>query len=180
MKRSLLPLTTGFAVLLGIAVAAYATVKTLAPAHISTAPAELAQATPDATIDDATIDIGERGDYLEIDLSTISSTVELTGTDPEAIALAAFGTGDIAEGEGSPEQIVTVNTDTPDQVIVIVTQTGLLDDSVRGIQYRVDFAPDTSDSNPSANGQWRMAWAGRQQTCYPGRGPQVWTTKLCI
>lgn len=174
MKHSLLPLTTGFAVVLGIAVAAYATVKTFAPAPVAIDSSELAQATPDATID-----IGERRDYLEIDLSTISSTIELAGTDPEAIALAAFGMDNLETAEGSPEQIVTINTDTPNQAIVIITQTGLLDDSVRGIQYRVDFEPDTLDSNSSSTAQWRVVWSGRQQTCYPGRGPQVWTTKLC-
>jgi hypothetical protein len=58
-----------------------------------------------------------------------------------------------------------------DQAVVNLTQTGLPDDSVEGMRYRLEFVPEGT--------QWRMAWAGRQVRCRPDRGSQTWTTELC-
>ncbi|EDX73852.1 hypothetical protein MC7420_5732 [Coleofasciculus chthonoplastes PCC 7420] len=114
-----------------------------------------------------------REDYRSIDLSQQTDRTSLTGSDPKAIALSAFGNRDSNTDSAS----VDVSYPKPDQAIVILTQTRLKDDSVRGIRYRVEF-----QKNPSAqaNEQWQMIWAGSQFKCYPERGHQDWSPELCL
>ncbi len=120
--------------------------------------------------------VQERGRYSAIDLNQLSPDLSLTGSEPKALALAAFGTGEAREQEGAFQETVSVNTNNPQRVIVTITYTGLLDDSVHGIRYRVDFEPITSSSGKS---QSQMVWAGQQYTCQPGRGATNWTRELC-
>lgn len=91
------------------------------------------------------------------------------GPAPEAIALAAFGLEEPTEGNFN--QAVEVVEQTSERAIVTLTQTGLLDDSVEGVRYWLEF-----DAGENA---WEMVWAGRQVRCYAGRGSQEWTTELC-
>ena len=94
---------------------------------------------------------------------------QLVGTDPEQIALDAFGMDD--PGEGNFTQEVTVVEQTETDAVVTLTQTGLLDDSVEGMRYWLEFT--------AADNQWEMVWAGRQVRCQPNRGSQEWATDLC-
>lgn len=118
------------------------------------------------------ISLGKRGDYEKIDLDTLaqsdSQEANLVGDDPETIVLEQFGFSQLRE---SQEQKVTVQYPQDNQAIVILTQTGLLDDSVAGIRYRVELV-----SNQET---WRVVWVGRQYKCQPGRGHQDWSTQLC-
>ncbi|WP_204141364.1 hypothetical protein [Halomicronema sp. CCY15110] len=107
-----------------------------------------------------------RAAYSEVPLPPAE---QLVGTDPEAIALAAFGMAD--PGEGNFAQEVTVDEQTATDAVVTLTQTGLLDDSVEGMRYRLEFT--------AADNQWEMMWAGRQVRCQPNRGSQEWATDLC-
>ncbi|MGF1519448.1 MAG: hypothetical protein ACFCVB_16830 [Nodosilinea sp.] len=56
--------------------------------------------------------------------------------------------------------------------LVLLTQTGLADDSVNGMRYRLEFVPDGD--------QWQLDWAGRQVRCQAGRGSEDWSTDLCL
>lgn len=107
-----------------------------------------------------------RGVYNEVPLPPDDQRF---GDDPEQIALDAFGMSD--PGEGNFAQTVTVDEPSDAQAVVTLTQTGLLDDSVEGMQYRLEFA--------AGEGQWELVWAGRQVRCYPGRGSQDWSTERC-
>lgn len=122
---------------------------------------------------DASTIVLDRDGYTAIDLEQLPASVSLTGDDPKAIALAAFGTKEPIEGQF--EQEVLVTTETAQQVIVTITQLGLPDDSIKGLRYRVEFQPETA----SGGSQWQMIWAGRQQTCQPGRGSPDWTKDPC-
>jgi len=104
--------------------------------------------------------------YSEVPLPPEDQRV---GADPEEIALAAFGMDD--PGEGNFAQEVTVDEQTATDAVVTLTQTGLLDDSVDGMRYRLEFA--------AIDNQWEMVWAGRQVRCQPNRGSQEWSTDLC-
>lgn len=97
----------------------------------------------------------------------------MIGDDPKAIAVAAFG--DVDSEGGSRD--VQVEYPEPDRAVVIITQTGVADDSVRAIRYRAELIPTTKSSQTGK--QWKMVWAGSQFTCHPGRGHQDWSTKLC-
>jgi hypothetical protein len=114
-----------------------------------------------------------RENYRSIDLSQQADRTSLTGSDPKAIALSAFGSSDADTDSAT----VDVSYPQSDQAIVILTQTGLKGDSVQDIRYRVEF-----QKNPSAqaNEQWQMIWAGSQFKCYPGRGHQDWSPELCL
>jgi len=92
------------------------------------------------------------------------------GSNPKQIALEAFG---LAEpGEGNFSQTVEVLEQTSSQALLTLLQTGLPDDSVEAMRYRMEF---------EAQGpQWQLVWVGRQQVrCRPGRGSQDWSTDLC-
>ncbi|HIK46733.1 MAG TPA: hypothetical protein IGR64_17940 [Leptolyngbyaceae cyanobacterium M65_K2018_010] len=107
-----------------------------------------------------------RSAYSEVALPAADT---LVGDDPQQIALATFGMTD--PGEGNFAQEVAVVDQSNSQAVVALTQTGLLDDSVAGMRYRLEFVTEGS--------QWRLDWAGRQVKCQPNRGSQDWTTDLC-
>jgi len=110
--------------------------------------------------------IAERSAYSEVPLPP---EADRYGTNPEQIALQAFGAAEPAEGNFSQE--VELLEETPDGAVVILTQSGLLDDSVEGMRYRLEFE--------SGENQWELVWAGRQVRCWPDRGSQEWSTELC-
>lgn len=111
----------------------------------------------------------ERDNYSAINLAQINT---LTGSNPQEIAIAAFGIQE--QQEGNFQQSVSVDDSNPQQVIVTIEQNNLPDDSVQDIRYRVEFEPIENQA------QWRMVWAGRQQRCRPSRGSQDWTTEACV
>jgi hypothetical protein len=127
-----------------------------------TAPSDTSQ----TDTDPATESMSGRSAYGEISLP---SEAVRSGMEPEQIALAAFGMETPMEGNFSQE--VTLVEQTAEIAIVTLTQTGLLDDSVEGMRYWLEFAADEN--------AWEMVWAGRQVRCYPGRGSQDWSTELC-
>lgn len=117
----------------------------------------------------------ERDAYVPIDVSQIPSDAFENMTDPKTIAIALFGVEEPDAVEGNFEQQVSLDETSSDRVIVTLTQLNQADDSVRDVRYRLEFEP-TAESDDA---QWRLVWAGRQQRCWQGRGPQEWTTELC-
>jgi hypothetical protein len=114
-----------------------------------------------------------RENYKPISLTKIADGKALAGNDPKAIALSAFGN---VESEGGSRD-VTVDYPQPNQAIVTITQTGVADDSVGAIRYRVELQPEKSAQTGK---QWEIVWAGSQVKCHPGRGHQDWSTELCL
>lgn len=96
---------------------------------------------------------------------------ELTGDDPNAIALALFGMKEPIEGQFSEE--ITVLESEGFKRTLLLTQINLPDDSVKGMRYRLNFEFDQSQ------GKWQLVEVGRQFTCYRGESPDQWTTELC-
>ena len=107
-----------------------------------------------------------RSAYSEVPLP---AEAQRFGADPEQIALDAFGLEE--PGEGNFTQVVTTVEQIPTMATVILTQTGLLDDSVEGMRYWLEFAAEED--------AWKMVWVGRQVRCYPNRGSQDWAIELC-
>ncbi|HSM83270.1 MAG TPA: hypothetical protein VLS96_16410 [Nodosilinea sp.] len=99
----------------------------------------------------------------------VSVPEDAVGENPTSIALATFGSTE--PGEGNFEETVEVVEETADGALVLFTQTGLADDSVNGMRYRLEFVPEGD--------QWRLDWAGQQVRCQPNRGSQEWSTDLC-
>jgi hypothetical protein len=107
-----------------------------------------------------------RSTYSEV---TLPPEDQRLGADPKQIALDTFG---LAEpGEGKFSQTVEVGEQSSTQAVVTLLQTGLADDSVGAMRYRMEFEAKGS--------QWQLVWVGRQVQCRPGRGSQEWSTHLC-
>lgn len=128
---------------------------------------------------DNPVDQQNRSDYTAIDLSTIvNNSVDLNRNeadqiiveDPKTTILEEFGFSQMQESQNQEIEAICPDSN---QVIVTLTQTGLLDDSVAGMRYRAEF---TSHEE----GSWQLLWLGRQQKCYPGRGNTDWSTELCV
>lgn len=141
-------------------------------ASVEPSPDSPSNSTPQQNFSSAQMLTANRESYRAIDLSQIESRTNLTGSDPEAIALSAFGNTDA----NLDSSTIDVSYPQLDQAIVILTQTGLKDDSVQAIRYRVEFQKNPSDQ---ANEPWQMIWAGSQFKCYPRRGHQEWSPELC-
>ncbi|MDG2990142.1 hypothetical protein L3556_04210 [Candidatus Synechococcus calcipolaris G9] len=127
-----------------------------------------------------------REDYDEINLEELPADGPLVGVDPEALAVAVFMPPvppEEAREVRPVDTVMVVNPSRTDQaidqtVVVVLSRVGLLDDSVRGIRYRVELQP-TSSTNDSETPEWQMVWAGRQYLCQPMRGSQDWSSDLC-
>ena len=96
-------------------------------------------------------------------------SANLSGADPLTLAQALYGATEPVEGNYS-EDLKTLSSSDQQQVLLF-TQMGLLDDSVRGMRHRLEFEPQ--------GGLWQLTWTGRQVTCWPGRGHQDWSTQPC-
>ena len=107
-----------------------------------------------------------RSSYSEIPLPPEDQRL---GADPKQIALDTFGLA--APGEGNFSQTVEVVEQSPTQALLTLLQTGLLDDSVEAMRYRMEFEAKGT--------QWQLVWVGRQVRCRSGRGSQEWSTALC-
>ncbi|MFZ0789516.1 MAG: hypothetical protein WAM94_07825 [Chromatiaceae bacterium] len=92
------------------------------------------------------------------------------GADPQVMARDLYGTDESVEGDYT-EEVIKLAASADDQV-VLFTRMGLPDDSVRGMRYRLEFAPQ--------GGEWVLIWAGRQRICWPGRGHGDWGTASCL
>ena len=121
---------------------------------------------PEAETGSETVSQEGRSAYSEVPLPAEGQRF---GADPEQIALEAYGIAEPGEGNFSQE-VMTVDQSST-QAVVVLTQTGLLDDSVEGMRYWLEFE--------AGEAQWELVWVGRQVRCYPGRGAQDWTTDLC-
>jgi hypothetical protein len=93
----------------------------------------------------------------------------IVGPDPMILAQTLYGSGEPVEGNYSeaPELL----SETAAMQVVLFTQVGLPDDSVRGQRHRLEFEPRGAD--------WILTWVGRQVQCWPGRGHEHWSTEPC-
>lgn len=94
------------------------------------------------------------------------------GTDPMAMVFAARQPSTDLTGA---EQI-KLNYPSAEKAVVLVTKTGLADDSVAATRMRYEFAPvDTAEGTR----QWQLTQVTEQNKCQPNRGAQDWTGDLC-
>ncbi|NJK64226.1 MAG: hypothetical protein HC921_17415 [Synechococcaceae cyanobacterium SM2_3_1] len=116
--------------------------------------------------DPATDYSAERAEYLEI----ANASVDVSGADPVQMASEIFGSqGTVTEGNFVEEIVVSKQDE--NTTVILVTQTGLADDSIEGIRYRLEFIPKGNE--------WLLNWAGQQMRCRRGEGAQEWTTEIC-
>lgn len=108
-----------------------------------------------------------RDQYVPVDLPG-----DRTTRDIEAFTQEHFG---LTERLGMEEETLTLNMPDTNRAEAVLTLTGLADDSIRAIRYRLEFVLQEDGLT------WELVWAGRQQQCW--RGPTArdeWTTELCL
>lgn len=112
----------------------------------------------------------DRTGYAPVPLSSLLPEASIPeGPTPKAVVLSLLGFSELRE---SQKQQIEVSYPSADRAVVILTQTGLLDDSVAGLRYRAELVSDGSS--------WRLSWVGRQQKCRARRGHQDWSPEPCI
>ena len=116
----------------------------------------------------------DRNRYTPINLDTLSSDTALTGTDPKSIAQSLVK---LPAAEGNSQTRTAVSIQKGQSAVVMMSQVGLADDSVQGIRYRFEFEPQGVVDDEE---EWQLVWLGRQQLCWPGRGPEEWTNQSCL
>jgi len=97
-------------------------------------------------------------------------TGDTVGADPQTLVRALYGSSESVEGNYT-EETVTLS-DTGGTQVVLFSRLGLPDDSVRGMRHRLELVPKDT--------QWQLTLAGRQVTCWPGRGHEDWGTAPCL
>ncbi|KAI9133179.1 hypothetical protein [Acaryochloris sp. CCMEE 5410] len=116
----------------------------------------------------------DRNRYTLISLDTVSRETALTGTDPKSIALSLV---ELPDTEGDSQKRTSVSIQKGQSAVVMMSQVGLADDSVQGLRYRFEFEPQGMIEDEE---KWQLVWMGRQQLCWPGRGPEKWTNQPCL
>ena len=122
-------------------------------------------APPNTAADDAINADPGRAPFEEVPLPAAN----LVGPDPLALAQSLYGLNEPVEGNYSQEPELL--SETAARQVVLFTQVGLPDDSVRSQRHRLEFVPQGA--------QWRLDWAGRQVQCWPERGHADWSTAPC-
>ena len=114
---------------------------------------------------DGSIPVGEFGAYVQREepewrRSPLRSSLEFVGHDqPEATVTTLTERTDYLEGAGP--------------ATVVLTHSGLGDDSVRAVRYVLRF-------ESREDGTWRLVSARWAQRCAPGRGHQRFSLEPCI
>ncbi len=125
---------------------------------------------------------GEVESYKQLEVADFNRVVEKASQNNEAwtkdvmqVALKFVPEMSIEE-EGRRSRIIEVakaDIDTqPGVVVVIITDDGFADDSVRGQKHRVELKKGT-------DGAWKLVNARKAWTCRPNRGHQNYSTQLC-
>ena len=104
-----------------------------------------------------------RADEIEEAAGTLPA-----GPDPEALALAVA----VPDAPDGPPPTAETLVRRDRFAVVLVTITGLLDDSVRDVRTRVVLT-----RGPAG---WAVQSAGRQVRCRPGRGHADWSAGFCV
>lgn len=103
----------------------------------------------------------------------VSNVTIAPGTDPMAMVFALRQPKEAASGS---EQI-RVSYPAPDKAVVVLTKTGLQDDSVAGMRTRYEFS--SADAAVEGTKQWTLTQVTEQNKCRQDRGPQDWSGELC-
>lgn len=93
-----------------------------------------------------------------------------TGPDPLQLALNAARVRSAAPLD--IEVLPSGGIESPNQVMITITEGGALDDSIAGLRYRFDIQRQ--------NDQWEIQRAGRQIRCQAGRGHQDFSVENCL
>lgn len=120
---------------------------------------------------------GDVESYEQLEVAKFNRVVEKAAQNNEAwtkdvmqVALK-FAPELYIEEEGRPSRIIEI-AKADIGVVVIITDDGFADDSVRGAKHRIELKKGT-------DGAWKLIKAGRAWTCQSSRGHQNYSRQLC-
>lgn len=148
-----------------------ATLSVLSACSTSTPPTESQQPSEQAAADSS--DPAQPEADAKTDFRVVENVTLQPGPDPMAIV---FATRQPAEQLTGSEQF-KLSYPAPDKAIVVVTKTGLQDDSVAAIRTRYEFVP--VDNSAEGANQWQLNQVTEQNKCQANRGSKDWTGDLC-
>jgi hypothetical protein len=76
------------------------------------------------------------------------------------------------EEASTTSAIASTGREGSDRAVVVLTASGLLDDSVRATRYTLVFE--------RRRDRWRLRSARQAQRCWPGRGHQAFSPRACV
>ncbi|MEG4322325.1 MULTISPECIES: hypothetical protein [unclassified Microcoleus] len=110
-----------------------------------------------------------RSNYESINVKQFLGDRKITVSNPKDIAAKLFS-GD-RESEGRKSDGISVEYPTRETAVIVHTVVGLADDSVAGMQHRIELG--------FRQNKWEILWIGRQSKCQPNRGHQNWAAGSC-
>ncbi len=111
-----------------------------------------------------------RSNFRVIDIGDFISRNRIKDFDPKAVAIQLFNTP--YQGEGNPLEEISVAYLAGGKAEIIHTISGLTDDSINGMRYRIELERNRRN-------EWEIIWVGLQTKCWQNRGHQDWSDKLC-
>ena len=91
------------------------------------------------------------------------------------LALINSGTNEIDADYDLAQSFIFPSKSQPKTAVVVVTRSGLMDDSVRAERYRISFQLKNQQTNP----EWHWVQYGVQYQCARGKNAGKWTKNLC-
>ena len=106
----------------------------------------------------------------------VSQPIEPTkSSNDNLVVLAIDAAKDLGYSSNSVRETIlrqNNSAENPTQSTVTITQEGLLDDSIAGHQFIVQF-------QKASSGRWEITTIQKKRKCQPGRGSQAYSTELC-
>jgi len=125
---------------------------------------------PEAKGSEAVSTAAPDGDTVKGSSRPVENIKLQPGADPMAMVLTTRQPNTSAVGS---EQF-KLNYLAADKAIVVVTKTGLADDSVAATRTRYEFA-----ASGTGEAKWQLTQVSEQNKCKPDRGSRDWTGDLC-
>lgn len=91
------------------------------------------------------------------------------------LALINSNTNEIDADYDLAQSFIFPSKAQPNTAVVVITRSGLMDDSVRAERYRISFKLKNQQTNP----EWHWVQYGVQYQCARGKNAGKWTKNLC-
>lgn len=131
-----------------------------------------------ADFDPSAYDETEKGAFQKVDVGGFNLEIEKAATAGEAwvkmpTQVVARMLREFSEFRSRTIEMTAPNSETTESMIVIVTDDGFLDDSVRGDRHKFELSINE-------HGVWKFVAAGKSCRCWKGRGHQDFSIAKCL
>ena len=111
--------------------------------------------------------------FVTMDVDVLNKKLDDSQSAKTPLQIISFLVDPFSEMLARSVSIKAATVEEPESLAIVVTDDGYADDSVRGEQYKFKLTRNVA-------GDWRVSTASKGWRCQPGRGPQTFSSKLCI